>query len=272
MRQFRRMASVSIDRIRVKIHRAKEHFGALEAELRAFLDAKPYVVGTKRDLENRRLIYYLVSVQDIPDRIAAITGDVIQNLRSALDHQAYALFMVGPGGTTGQSPRHIYFPIADDAQKYAAEAPAKVRGMRQDAIDAIDATKPYKGGNDTLWILHRLNNVDKHRFVIMVGSAFRSLDIGAHAFELFKSSFPQYAGAPTPHAFFLTADRMFPLKVGGELFIDGPNAEENREMQFRFEVAFGESGIIEGAPLVETLQGMGEVVDRLVTDFDRLLI
>jgi hypothetical protein len=84
-----------------------------------------------------------------------------KNLRSGLDHLAYALFMVGPRGTSGSPAKHVYFPISDDSTKYVAESRGKVKGMRRDAIDAINAVKPYKGGNDTLWVLHKLNNVDK---------------------------------------------------------------------------------------------------------------
>src|SRR5438132_5583994 len=51
---------------------------------------------------------------------------------------------------------------------------------RQDATSgaAIDALRPYKGGNDVLWQLHELNNVDKHRLILTVGSALRSTDLG----------------------------------------------------------------------------------------------
>jgi hypothetical protein len=34
--------------------------------------------------------------------------------------------------------------------------------MAQAAIDAIDAGKPYEGGTNALWCLHRLDIADKH--------------------------------------------------------------------------------------------------------------
>jgi len=132
--------SNSTDRIRIKIQRAEEHIRDLEPELKAFFDTNPYAVGTKHNPQTGQLIYYLVSVRDVPERISAITGEVLQNLRSALDHLAYALFMIGPGGTSGSPAKHVYFPISDDATKYVTESPGKVKGMRQDAIDAINAT------------------------------------------------------------------------------------------------------------------------------------
>jgi hypothetical protein len=259
--------------IRVKIERAKEHIGQLEAEIRSFFMTDPYKVGTKRDPQTRKLIYYLVSVREAPAKLSAITGDVIHNLRSALDHLAYHLVLVGGGSPSKQT----YFPISDSAAKYKTESIGKIKGMRPDAIKAINAIKPYRGGNDALWRLHRLNNVDKHRLLITVGSAYRSANIGPHAHRMIKqawtdSGFNDAEKIPVLDIFLRPADRMFPLKAGNELFIDGPDAEVNEQMQFRFEIAFGEPQVVEGEPLLETLQSMADSVNHLVSDFAPLLI
>jgi hypothetical protein len=261
----------SINRIRIKTERAKEHIRDLKTEIGAFFSKNPYKIGAKRNSQTRKPIYYVTDVAEIPERISAIVGDVLQNLRSALDHLAYALFMIGPGGRAGAHGNWVYFPICDDASKYATESPRKIKGLGQDAIDSINATKPYKGGNDTIWLLHKLNNIDKHRFVILVGGAFRSMDLGAIVSQYARKAFPQHADMPTLHAFFSPGDPMFPLKVGDELYIGAPDEEMNEEMQFAFDIAFGEPGIIEGKPLIETLQSMANLIDNLLTDFAPLL-
>jgi len=151
--------------------------------------------------------------------------------------------------------------------------------MRQNAIDAINAVKPYKGGNDTLWRLHKLNNVDKHRLLITVGSRFGSVNITP---TLQREMERAWAEHPTsrnligkdvfPPVFLNPADRLFPLKAGDELFVDAPDAEVNEKMQFRLGVAFSEPQVAEGEPLLETLQHMADMVDNLVTSFRLLLI
>ena len=225
-----------IDLIRLKIERAKEHIRNLETEVRAFLTTKPYRVGTKHKPETGQLVYYLVDVKPVPLRIAVMAGDALQNLRSALDHLAWQLVLAN-----GRNPMsRTAFPIYDDLAKYKSESLRQVQGMSNAAIKAIDAVKPYKGGNDTLWRLHRLNNVDKHRFVITAGLAFRSINLGAHVFATLAAQNSAFANMETIHAFFKTADRMFPLKAGDELFIDAPDGKVNEKMQFRFDVAFGE--------------------------------
>ncbi len=39
--------------------------------------------------------------------------------------------------------------------------------MAQAAIDAIDAAKPYEGGTDELWCLHKLDIADKHHALLV---------------------------------------------------------------------------------------------------------
>jgi len=184
---------------------------------------------------------------------------------------AYALFNVGPGGTADCSATDICFPIFDDATKYERGSPRRVRGMKQDAIDAINSTKPYKDGNDTLWLLHTLNIIDKHRYLILVGSALQGVDVGAVVSHDFKAAFPQFDSMPILHTFFPPADRKFPLEVDDELYVDAQDAEVNNDMKYEFDVAIDEPGITEGEPLIKTLQDMVDLVDKLVTDFARLL-
>jgi hypothetical protein len=264
-----------ISLIRIKVERAEKHFRELEAEVQLFLNSQPYKVAAKRNPETRQLIYYLESVLDIPTIIAAITGDVLQNLRSALDHLAYHLVVIGTGGN---GPfRHTYFPISDDGTKYKNEKPAKVKGMRQEAIQAIDALKPHRGGNDLLWRIHKLNNVDKHRLVLTTGSAFRSFNIGSTMNQMLKQSMLNAGNAnagnlPMLNLFLRPADRMFPLKAGDELFIDAPDAEVNEQMQFLFDVAFGEPQVVDGEALLDTLKRMIELVDNIILSFRPLLI
>jgi hypothetical protein len=264
--------------IRVKVERAQEHIRDLAVEVRSFLAANPFVIATKRDPETRQLIYYVASVRETPVRIAAILGDVIHNLRSALDHLAYQLVWIGTGKTPSS---RTYFPIADNCANYSARRSEQVQGARPEAINAIDSLKPYKGGNDTLWKLHKLNNVDKHRILIAVGSAFQSINLAAFVwrqhikFRLASDPNnphnPAFAGMPPINGFFRPADRMFPLKQGDELFVDLPDAEVDDQLQFRFEVAFGEPQILEGEPLIETLQKMADLVDNIILSFKPLL-
>lgn len=255
----------------LKVERAKSHVRDLEREISAFLDTNPYRVATTRDPSTRQLIYYVSDVEACPERLALIAGDAIQNLMSALDHLAYQL-VCSDTDDAPPNPNWIYFPIQDTAEKYEAKKRGKIEGARQETINAIDALKPYQGGNDSLWVLYRLNNIEKHRLLITVGSMYQSINLGAHvSTELAKfiASQPDspFHGKEIPilDAFFKPADTKFPLKKGDQLFIDSPDAEPNEKLQFRFNVALYEPQIIKAQSLLKTVHQLTTLVEDIVT-------
>jgi hypothetical protein len=122
-----------------------------------------------------------------------------------------------------------------------------------------------------LWRLHRLNIIDKHRLLLTVGSAFAAVDLGAEMMRLMRDamreSMPDLPPISDLKLLVRPADRLFPLKVGDELYIGGVDHPVNPAMEFRFDVALGESGVVDGEPLIETLQQMVDAVDGLVAGF-----
>lgn len=276
-------ADERLARIGLKIEWAKQHILNLNFQLKAFFDSNPYEIGTQRDPQTRRLIYYVAGVREVPPPISLAAGDIIHNLRGALDHLAFQLYLIGPGGQAGGAGSRIYFPIADDVAKYKAEAPRKIKGLAPAAIKAIDAIEPYKGGqtdkSDTLWRLEKMNNIDKHRLLITIGSQFRSVDVGGDLQRGLQEAIAKgppelattFGTVPKMDLFLQPGNRQFPLKAGDQLFMTPPDAEVDQNRQFRFEVAFGEKQIVEGQPLIETLQHMANMVDNLVISFKPLL-
>ena len=260
-----------------KVERAKKHISDVNVEILSFLKTDPYKVSTKRDPHTRKLIYYVSNIQPVPNPIALMAGDAIQNMMSALDHLAYQLVCASTNDDP-PNPNWIYFPIQDDATKYEAKKLGKIQGARQTAIDAIDAIKPYKGGNDLLWMLYRLNNVEKHRLLFTVGSMFQSVNIGAHMQALMQKVWDQpdspFKGKTVPilDLFLKPADVLFPLKIGDELFIDAPDAEVNEKMQFRFGVALSEPQIVQAQSLMELLIQLTGLVEGTISTLKSELV
>lgn len=247
----------------VKLDRAKSHISETEASVRTFLNAKPYVISTKRDSQSHRLIYYLSSVKEPPDILSAIIGDALQNLRSTLDHLAWQLVEAN-----GKRPtRDTSFPIFKDAVSYQNGRTVKVSGMSVAAIQIVDGLKPYAGGNTDLSRLHELNNIDKHRLLLTVGSGFQSINLAPHMQHFMEKSLPKdwpVKNLDLPDFFVPPADRLVPLKAGDDLFIDGPEAEVNEKIQFRFDIAFAESPA-HGEPVLPILHQLANTVEGIVT-------
>jgi len=265
----------------VKVDRAKKHLSDFEVELRAFLDSEPYKTGTKPDPKIPKAIkYYIVSAADPPLTLAAIAGDVVHNLRSALDHLAFHLVSVSksqPGKKTG-------FPIFENSSEYEAQSHGKVKGMSTAAVEAIDRCKPYKGGNDAMWRLHELDIVDKHKSLFIAGVHVTSfippplLRVGIMKALAAQEGWPINASDAEIGAIPITmplSGGTCPLEVGHELWVpfdqvpDIPELKEN--IQFTFDVAFNEAGIINGESILKTLQDMVDLVENLILSFRPLL-
>lgn len=260
-----------IELVQGKVERAKQCIADLNVAIQDFLKSNPYSIGTKRDPQTRRLVYYVTKVQPTPSTIPAIAGDAIQNIRSALDHLAYQLFLVGTNGEKGVG-RRIYFPIDGSAENFKKNLSRRTEGIRQEAINAICTLEPYKEGKGgKLLVLHELNIIDKHRSLLTVGSAYRSFNIGAIATRLAQKPWKGIFPIPKFDEFIRPADRMCPLEVGDELWIDETNAEPDSNLQFRFDIAFNEPQVIASESIIETLEGFASLVSEVIFSFRPML-
>jgi len=256
--------------IKVKIERAKKHIIDLQVELVTFFRSNPYDIVPKNDVQSGEVRHYLARMEHIPLIITAITGDVIQNLRSALDHLAYQLLLVHRG--VPGTDENIGFIVRNCPKEYKAALSRPVKRMRQDAIDSLLSVEAYKGGKGhQIWVLNRLNNIDKHRLILAVASASGSaitstLDIGRQTEKMLglpAGSFPVVESAIYP------ADPQI-LKVGDEMSI--ANVDPQKDGKFHIYISFNEPQIPESGPLLETLQHFADLVSNTVLLFKPCLV
>lgn len=255
-----------LDDLLLKIERAKKHILDLEAERDSFFQTKPYRFRFESNPQTRERTYYLAEAKPIPRHFSLIIGDAINNLRSALDHVAYHLVCVGTGNV--KSFPDAKFPIGGSSTEYRSQRDRAVKGMRQDAIEAIDALEPYKGGTgEYFWHLARLNNHDKHRLLVTAWSSFE----GHSAFRSDREFLAKFHGGEAESyvgAFMAPTIRIFPLKAGDKLFTV-PESEVDENMNFLLSIAFAEPEIVKGNPVLETLHEMTNLVRKVIFEFDR---
>jgi hypothetical protein len=177
----------------------------------------------------------------MPFDVILMAGDIIHNLSSALDHLAFNLVQVGGGTPTTQT----CFPIAETRQKYESSKAAKVRGMTDFAKAAIDDLRPYGGGNESLWRIHHLDIVDKHRELIVIADQY--LFTGEH-----------FTG---PY-----------MVVGEEKHFSGIFASDSRQdLEAALNPTLIQTKISEMQPLIPSLHELTVFVDNLVGNFLPLL-
>jgi hypothetical protein len=248
---------------KMKADRAKFHIENIKAEIGAFLATNPYRFGTKNDAQTGKLVYYMTQVDPVPIRIVAVIGDALCNLRGALDHLAQQFFLVGSPGKAIAG--HISFPIYDNATEYATESPRKVKGMRQDAKNFIEASQPYHGGDkEFLLRLNKLCNIDKHRKLLAAGGGHIAADIGADVSQRFNEAFPGKFPKFDISLVFGVADLMCPLKVGDILFTGAVGDKPNDKMRQFFCVSLNESKVLPAQPVDVLLTDFSNGIDRIL--------
>jgi hypothetical protein len=148
-----------------KIKRAKKHIADLDTVIKSFDNSKPHRIDTKDDPQTGQKVFYLAETAEIPIDVALIAGDALHNMRSALDHLTMQLHLAGKFRPTIDVDK-IEFPFWKDSAKYKAGFDGVIKGSVKGVKDAIDALKPYPGGNDDLWAIYHLDIIDKHRLLL----------------------------------------------------------------------------------------------------------
>lgn len=261
-----------VKHILLKIRRADEHLQELEQQLGVFFEKEPYKIDVKIDEHSRKPVYFVASVEPVPDHISLLAGDVIQNLVTALDHLAYQLVCKDTNDAPPQ-PNAIYFPIASDFDKYEKTKLRKLKGATKATINAVDQIRPYKDGNDLIWSLHALNNIEKHRLLLTVGSQAAGVELFHMMSDFMKDVFPQEAmnAFQSMGIFINPADKGFPLTEGFELYVGSTNEKPKADMRFRFDVGLKEVGILEEISLLKKLKEFKVEVERVVDELMPLL-
>jgi len=262
------------DAVMLKAKWAHDHINDLYGALEDFFDPHPYVVTVDKEAQPGNIVYIYAGCvsqgtdNPFPVAVHGHVGDALYNLRSALEHLAWQLVLANgetPGTGTG-------FPILDLSAKDSDSLfNRKVRGMRNETVEAIARLKPYKGANNLLWLLHQLNGIDKHHELLGIGTAHvgqthlpskqREIEAAWRSMHPHgNASFISTRMTPTPHVKVLEA---------GDILRVVPEEEYDPNMQFQFQVTFAIPGIAEAKSAIDTLKEMERVVVGIIADFSR---
>jgi hypothetical protein len=166
------------DGCEMKLRRADQHLRGLEASIQDFIDDHPYSVDVEMYADELgELTFYGRVLREPRDveivRWGSMVGDIVHNLRSALDH---VVFQITTAAHSEEMPdlavrkwREIEFPIVtkwtastrDRFTKALWGVPEQVRKAIEDLQPAN--RRPDDPARDPLAVLQALWNTDKHR-------------------------------------------------------------------------------------------------------------
>ena len=267
------MAKPSLEQSRAKTQRAKEHFRDLLIKANEFSGLNPYGVVIDENPETGERVWRARVSRQIPIEWSMITGDVVHNLRAALDFLAWQLVIAN--GRTPDS--NTYFPIRRPLQAspppkairdYQAKEKRQIESFGETAMAIIERLQPdprrYSGDVELhpLWLLHQLDIWDKHKLLNIVGGTVRlsGLTIGGPGEDVHIDRMVIGGGDV----------RVVPIADGTELLRlklgdDTPNVKV--EEQFQFYIAFEQGGPGKGEPVLPTCDNLISFIDQSITLF-----
>lgn len=175
------------DSWRLKVERAKQHVVDLEKAAKRYADIHPYEFVRVRLPDHKRQVMFRLRITEQPDpQVALVLGDFVHNLRSALDHIM--------GGLVPSNRRsNAEFPVSlldfrakdangdfvikdgDGRKKFESS----IKGVEAGAEAIIIGMQPYhyrgQAFRHPFSLLSRLDNLDKHHELIVLGFGVRNL-------------------------------------------------------------------------------------------------
>jgi hypothetical protein len=235
-----------------KIARASEHFDHLEREIKAFIQEDPYKQIIEPDPDRaEHLLHKFKLTKELPASLPEIVGDVVSNMRDALDHAMYAVAFASGCPT----PKEAYFPFAGTSERYEAAIKGRCRDVPQEIWPLLRTFQAYKGGNDTLFALNAVCNADKHTMLTPIGTAFLRPYTSVKGKGYWSMRLPEHS----------VWDRTKQEVVFLEACTD---TELYYEIGFVFFVAFNEIEIVDGEPVLPVLDAFGGEVDRVLSEIE----
>jgi len=145
----------------------------LSDRINGWIQSSPYTAVTEPDGDSGYdIIKARLVGEPLPLVINAEAGAIINMIRSSLDLLAVAL--AERNGAIG--PKDVYFPIADDVLSFIdpkGGAIEKIYRLSTADRAQIKKLKPYEGGDNILFSLHRLDILRKHQRLVGVSPSMR---------------------------------------------------------------------------------------------------
>lgn len=267
----------SLDGVRGKIDRAKAHLDDLKRVLRE----RPNTEASQRirtnDQTKETVIEAIVKeAPEVPLLARLLIGDVVHCLAAALDHMVYQLSLSHQlkiktlNAVTLCDNHHTHFPIFEvwDAKEIEPRIKKRLKLMAQAPADLIRGMQPYErarqdptfiASQDPLWILFKLDVIDKHRVVLATN-------------ELVKPTSLTFSHPDEGPEVIEFADAEWqPFEDGAKLLevTLGPNERPKPGVKFNLEikaeVRFTETGLwCDGKPVVALLRILIKYIETRV--------
>ena len=172
-----------LDSCAAKIQRSEANYSTLNQDARswvqqAVIKGQAVTVRKEIDPQTGEIHFLAAAVPETPsNRWGAILGDCIHNLRSSLDHLAFALADLDSPNRDRDRDNVTQFPVTQSQSHWDADGIQRrftyISDRHRRTIEEVQPwfTQPNDVAVHPLSILERLDNRDKHRLISVVALA-----------------------------------------------------------------------------------------------------
>jgi len=239
---------------KLKIERAYSHLAEIERELAGFWKSHPYhfLIGKHQGANE---ISIMCMINSSTARFSCVVGDIIHNLRSALDHLASDLVAISGGNI-----KRAYFPTGKDVAGFKSATKNKIEdaGASPEAVAAIQRLETHATGNGAIRRLHDLDIIDKHSTIVTLASIHSIERLGARYGETYVA-LPNFKISSQGDVVTITVP--VPTDIGiGDLKID-------KDFQATPSIVFDKGQPFESESVIPTLRQLAQFIEEVVSGF-----
>ncbi len=235
---------------RRKLVWAKKNLAKLKRRIDKFLSQKDlYTVFTEPDPQHpQHTVHKMRLVKQIPDGLSELTGNIVDDLRSALDGCLSGIARTKKPGT---EPLSAYFPFASDVAHFENNLRGRCKDVPVELWPLLRSYEPYKGGSELLWALNEVCGANKHGLLLPIGTATvtaQTIIEGTGFWSMPATPVWDWA------------------KQEMELFTTGPQPQLRANIRVGFYIAFSEIDSVVGKPAIPVLDDFVRMVETILSE------
>jgi hypothetical protein len=160
-----------LDGARLKFIRACTQLKALNGAVLEFNKTDTCMLVPELNKQTKECVIRVKILQSPPLELAIAIGEIAHNLRSCLDHIVWQLALSQVATPFGKTE----FPIFTADKLFSKNGLKSIQDLSPTQKAFIESLQPYHAGQSAqehpLWMLHELNNADKHRTLTVTNVA-----------------------------------------------------------------------------------------------------
>jgi hypothetical protein len=239
---------------RRKIAWAKKNIPKLNSITKEFVKQENlYTILKEPDPHNpQHTVHKMRLLKQIPDGLSELTGNIVDDLRAALDHALFGIARIHKPGM----PAHLLnasFPFAGDVDHFENNLRGRCKDVPIELWPLLRSYEPYKGGSEMLLALNEVCGANKHGLLIAVGTA------GVTTQTVVEGT--GFWSMPNRPVWDRTKQEM-------ELFTAGPQPKLHAKFTVGFYVAFGEIDGLTGKATIPLLDDFATMVETIVNEIE----